>query len=199
MISSTLFSIIAPFLVLFLLFSEQLMQLLFGGFESSAPVFQVYLGTVVVHFLFSDTILLALGKSNLVFWASAIELVVNAVLSVCFLYWIGFTGPAWATLIAHIVYILICKFLADSQMPQKVPFSDYFSIKYAAKSFLVMAILTGLFFIQTSYYQTSVYVFVSYLVVLLAIQFVIFKPQIIQLKSILSPVKVGDSDFDEKM
>jgi O-antigen/teichoic acid export membrane protein len=197
MISSTLFSIIAPFLVLFLLFSEQLMQLLFGGFESSAPVFQVYLGTVVVHFLFSDTILLALGKSNLVFWASAVELAVNAILSVCFLYWIGFTGPAWATLIAHIVYILMCKFLADGQMPKSVPFSDYFSIKYAAKSFLVMAILIGMFFIQARYYQASVLVFISYLVVLLGIQFVIFKPQIIQLKSILSPVKEGVSVSDE--
>jgi len=197
MISSTLFSIIAPFLVLFLLFSEQLMQLLFGGFESSAPVFQVYLGTVVVHFLFSDTILLALGKSNLVFWASAVELAVNAILSVCFLYWIGFTGPAWATLIAHIVYILVCKFLADGVMPNKVPFSDYFSIKYAAKSFLVMAILIGLFFIQTSYSDASILIFISYLFVLLSVQFVIFKPQIIQLKSILSPVKEGVSVSDE--
>ena len=157
----------------------------------------MYLGTVVVHFLFSDTMLLALGKSNLVFWASAVELAVNAILSVCFLYWIGFTGPAWATLIAHIVYILVCKFLADGVMPNKVPFSDYFSIKYAAKSFLVMAILIGLFFIQTSYSDASILIFISYLFVLLSVQFVIFKPQIIQLKSILSPVKEGVSVSDE--
>lgn len=191
-ISSTLFSALIPFLMIFLLYAKQLMLLLFDGFQASAPVFQIYLGTVIVHFLFADTVLLALGNSKNVFWASLIELLVNAVLSISFLYIIGFTGPAWATLISHFVYIGICKIQADKKLGQKIPFRNYFSIRNAKRGLLVAFSIPIVWYVIENGYRNNRTVFIAMLIIVSIIQAGLHFKSFTTFRTILFPEKPND-------
>jgi O-antigen/teichoic acid export membrane protein len=184
-LSSTLFSMLAPFLVLFLVFSEELMALLFGGFKASAPIFQIYIGTLLVQFIFVDTVLLALGKSRFVVISSVIQLIVNAILSVVFLYWIGYTGPAWATLISHIVFVLICKKFADTSLSVSVPFSSYFSFKKAAKGSWISLTIPLVWLATKNLLHETLYLFIFLIPVYGLIQFIVHKDERKTLQSVI--------------
>lgn len=179
-LASTLFSLLIPFLMLFLVFSKQIMLLLFGGFEASAPVFQIYIGTVLVHFLFPDTILLAMGKSSRVIQASLIEIVFNVILSISFLYWIGFTGPAWATLISHIIYIWACMIFVNVETGEKASFSNYISIRKCGLGLGISVLVLAGFYLVSVITPITIFIFILFSVALTIIQVVVFKSDIKQ-------------------
>lgn len=188
-LASTLFSLLLPFLVLFLVFAKEIMLLLFGGFEASAPVFQIYIGTVLVHFLFPDTILLAMGKSSRVIQASLIEIVFNVVLSISFLYWIGFTGPAWATLISHVIYIWVCMIFVRAETGESASLSNYISFRKCGLGITISAIVLLAFYLISFVSPISIPIFIAFSVVLTVLQAIVFKSDI---RQVLKKLKTTD-------
>ncbi|TNE73122.1 hypothetical protein EP331_05285 [bacterium] len=149
-ISGSIAVLLWPVLALIFVFSEELMLLLFGGYEASSSVFRVYLAAVLVQFFLSDTVLLAKGRNKLVLKAGLVELVVNLMLSVPFVMWLGFTGPAWATLISAIVFVFYSHILVNKEFGIRQSVFAYIHktmlFNAIGTSMLVFALFSGLKF-----------------------------------------------------
>ncbi|AXJ02197.1 Membrane protein involved in the export of O-antigen and teichoic acid [Cyclonatronum proteinivorum] len=102
--SQRLALLLLPVLAVLFVFAEQALFLLFGGFADSAPIFRIYLLTVLTQLVFPQSILLALGRSDVNARFSVAELVFNVALSLALVMWIGFAGPALATLASHVFF-----------------------------------------------------------------------------------------------
>lgn len=102
--SSRLSLIIVPVVVWLFIFAEEVMVLLFGKYEASAPVFRVYILTVLTQLIFPHSIVLGMGRSDVNAKVGALEALINITLSIVFVMSIGFMGPAYATLIAHVFF-----------------------------------------------------------------------------------------------
>jgi O-antigen/teichoic acid export membrane protein len=184
-----------PFLAVIFVFSEELMLLLFGGYTESAPIFQIYLGTVLVHFFLTDTILLAKGKTQLVLKAGLIELVVNMICSVPAVYVLGITGPAWVTLCTHIIFVLICAKLVNNEFQSKQSIMAYVSIS-EAKTGLGIAVITLIFMgILKEMLGTNRWLFLASLFGITMLQLYMHRNQIQWLRDKL--FKKGDVDDRE--
>ena len=70
-------------------------------FVESHTVFNIYLLLLIPRLLFPQTILTGLQKTNVIFWTSAVEISLNAGLSLALVGPYGMAGVAWATVIAH--------------------------------------------------------------------------------------------------
>lgn len=100
--SEKMFRMLLPVVCALLLLSPWLYPAVFGSeFESSWPIFNIYLLLILPRLLFPQTILTGLGKTGVLLRVSAFELILNLVLS---LWWIelwGIQGVAWATVVAY--------------------------------------------------------------------------------------------------
>ncbi|MCC5933626.1 MAG: polysaccharide biosynthesis protein [Balneolales bacterium] len=102
--SRRLSMLLLPVLAVLFVFAEQVLFVLFGGYADSAPIFRIYLLTVLTQLVFPQSMLLALGRSDVNARFSVAELAFNVALSLALVIWIGFAGPALATLASHVFF-----------------------------------------------------------------------------------------------
>lgn len=106
-ISQRLTILLLPLLSVCFVFAEELLRLLFGGYEASAPIFRIYLCTLLTQLIFPQSILLGLGKSDLTARYGGYEFILNLAASLLLVVYIGFIGPAIATLLGHFFFTFL--------------------------------------------------------------------------------------------
>ncbi|MGM0588305.1 MAG: lipopolysaccharide biosynthesis protein [Bacteroidota bacterium] len=87
-------------------FAEELLVFVFekSTYAQSAPIFRIYLMLIIANMVFPHSVLLGRGKSYVQARFSMLELVGNLVFSVLLVQWIGFAGPAYASLVGAFGY-----------------------------------------------------------------------------------------------
>jgi O-antigen/teichoic acid export membrane protein len=106
--SQKLGSWLFPLSGLLMIFSHWAFPLIFNqSFSESATIFNIYLLLIVSRLLFPQTILIGLQKTRPVMWTSALEIVVNVILSLWFVQFMGISGVAYGTVCAFIFEKLI--------------------------------------------------------------------------------------------
>ena len=105
-----------PLSGLLLLVSHWAFPIIFNvGFAQSATIFNIYLLLIVSRLLFPQTILIGLQKTNLILWASLLEIIVNVTASLCFVQIFGLVGVAYGTVVAYLFEkILLMVFVSKS-------------------------------------------------------------------------------------
>lgn len=110
--SSRMMHIFFPASILLMLVSPILYPLFFKAeFSESAVVFNTYLLLLISRLVFPQTILIGKQKMWGIFNASALEIVLNIILSLVFIRHLGLLGLALATVIASIVEKLYLSYL----------------------------------------------------------------------------------------
>ena len=100
--------IIFPVTIFFIFFSKETIILLYSEkYAASALIFKIYLFRLFVKITFFGHILLALGKSKIIFTYTLITLIVNIALNFLFINMFGFIGPAIATVFATFLISLL--------------------------------------------------------------------------------------------
>jgi len=96
-----LMHIVFPFSIALILSSHFIYPLFFStAFAQSASVFNIYLLLAIARVCFPQTLVMALGRNDLIFKTALIELPVNIVCSLGLLFVAGIEGVAWGTVIA---------------------------------------------------------------------------------------------------
>jgi O-antigen/teichoic acid export membrane protein len=72
------------------------------NFSQSATIFNIYLLLIISRLLFPQTILIGLQKTNLIMWASFLEIIVNVGCSLTFVRIFGLPGVAYGTFVAYV-------------------------------------------------------------------------------------------------
>lgn len=106
--TNRLFLLILPAILFGFLYSEEILVLLFEKYAHSAPIFQIYILSMVLNLFISDTVILGTGESKVYARISAIELLLNIILSIALIFPLGLLGPAVATFIARFVNVMLC-------------------------------------------------------------------------------------------
>lgn len=102
--STRLSVLLLPALGVIFIYAEEVLLLLFGGYEASAPIFRIYLCTLLTQLVYPQSILLGLGRSDITARYSIYEFAFNLAMSMLLVVSIGFTGPAVASLLAHFLF-----------------------------------------------------------------------------------------------
>lgn len=99
--ASRLMNILFPISIVLMLTSNFLYPLIYSpAFTNSAAIFNIYLLLLISRLIFPQTILIALGNSQIILLASVLEIAVNIFSSLFFLNLYGITGVALGTLTA---------------------------------------------------------------------------------------------------
>jgi len=96
--------VLLPLLVVMFIFAEELMVVIFKKYAASAPIFRIYLGTIITSMLFPQSFILGMGLSQVQARMGALELVVNLGLSLWLVRYMGLLGPAVGTLAGSLFY-----------------------------------------------------------------------------------------------
>src|SRR5699024_7584369 len=92
--------IIAYFVIIFVLFSSEILTLLYSEkFESGASIFSIYSLALLLKATYFGMILSSAGKTKAILYSSIIALVSNVILNFLFINSFGIIGPAISTLI----------------------------------------------------------------------------------------------------
>jgi len=103
--------ILAPAMAFVLVMAPELMTVLFSSkYTESAYPLRIYSLMLPLRATQLATFFIATGRSGFVTVAAAIGLIVNIVLSILFISWMGPSGAAWATVIS-IYAMTICTFV----------------------------------------------------------------------------------------
>lgn len=144
--STRLTLIMLPLIAWLFIYAEEVMVLLFGKYEASAPVFRIYMLTVLSQLIFPQSITLGSGRSDINAKFGVAEVVLNISLSIFFVIQFGFLGAAFATLISHFFFtgclLWYCK------RAYKINPKDLFPNK---KVFLVATTLPLIIFVGLSF------------------------------------------------
>ena len=99
--SAQLMHLLFPVTLIFMILSPWLYPLVFSSdFSDSAVIFNIYLLLVVSRLLFPHTLLIGMKKTGIILYASIAELLVNILLSLLLIRFLGIQGVALATVIA---------------------------------------------------------------------------------------------------
>ena len=91
-----------PITMALILLSKPLYTFIFSpSFAESAGIFNVYLLIVVSRWIFPHSILMALGKNNILIVVAIAEMLINVTLSIILVKMMGLIGIAFATVIAY--------------------------------------------------------------------------------------------------
>lgn len=99
--------LLLPLLVVLFIFAEELMVLIFKKYAASAPIFRIYLGTIITSVLFPQSFILGKGLSHIQARIGAVELAVNLGLSIWLVRYVGLLGPAAGTLAGSMLYTVL--------------------------------------------------------------------------------------------
>lgn len=113
--STLLMHILFPLTIVLMVSSKIWFPVLFSpAFEASIPLFNLLLLITISRLVFPQTLLIGLGKSQILLGIALVELLINVGLSILFIPWYGLWGIALGTLVAfsvekilHILYLHI--------------------------------------------------------------------------------------------
>jgi O-antigen/teichoic acid export membrane protein len=105
-----------PLSGVFMLLSHWAFPVVFNvSFSQSATIFNIYLLLIISRLLFPQTILIGLQKTNLIMWASFLEIIVNVTFSLTFVRIFGLPGVAYGTFVAYVFEkLLLMVFVAKT-------------------------------------------------------------------------------------
>ncbi len=106
--ANRLFILILPATLFGLLYSEEILVLLFEKYAHSAPIFRIYILAMITNIFISDTVILGAGHSHITARISFAELLLNIVFSIILIIPLGLIGPAIATVISRVINVLLC-------------------------------------------------------------------------------------------
>jgi len=99
--SLRLMHLLFPASMILLLSSAKIYPFIFSeSFRESAEIFNIYLLLIISRMLFPQTLVMAIGKSAIIFRLAIMEIVLNAGCSVLFMQYFGIRGIAFGTLFA---------------------------------------------------------------------------------------------------
>ncbi len=129
--------IVFPVFTLLMVIADLVFVALLGpAYEAAAQPFRLYLLLFPLRLIFYGQVLNTLGKGRWVFWTALGDLALNAALSLWLVRWLGFPGPALATVLATFVEIavflfLLCRTLREP-LSRIVPFHTLWAPALAA-------------------------------------------------------------------
>ena len=140
--------IILPIFIYCLILAPQIITLLYTeNYSAGAAIFRIYLLILPLRLARFSVLLQAMGKSKLVLKGAILFLILNTLLNIAFIHTIGFTGPAWATLIAISSLLVFYAWCTKKNLNLKVrnlyPWNTLFKLSgYAAVSGICIYPLT---------------------------------------------------------
>lgn len=100
--------IMAFFVTACIVFAPQVMTILYSQkYIGGVNVFRVYALVLLLRVTYFGIVLNAVGKTKFIFWSSIISLTLNVGLNYLLFVVIGFTGPAWASLLSILLVNLL--------------------------------------------------------------------------------------------
>ena len=120
---------IFPLSIFFMLSSTFIYRIVFDDtFTASAPIFNVYLFTMISRLTFPHTIIISQQDNHVMAIVSIIELLINMVASYILVQYMGLVGIAWGTVISDAVEKLI--YAAFVWYKYKIPFYHYTPVEW---------------------------------------------------------------------
>ena len=132
------------FMVAFFVFAPQVISVLYSDkYISGKNIFRIYLLLLPFRLTYYGMILNSCKKTKVILISSVCTLVINIVLDYVLYFFIGITGPAWATVISvammNMVQLIFTKRLIN------VSFWEIYPVAHISKV-LVINIILGMFF-----------------------------------------------------
>lgn len=128
--------VMMPLFFLLMLTSEHLIPLLFSEkYSASVVIFRIYLLMIPARLITFGLLLRAAGKTKYDLWGSCIALAVNVGLGYILLRCIGFSGPAWATVLS--LFLLISYLMVMTRRYLRFSFRDLLPIRILGKHVLI--------------------------------------------------------------
>ena len=129
-------SIFVIFIIfLFFLIGRDLIILMYSKkYTGSIPIFYIYLLFLFGRITYFGIMLSASGKTKYIMYSGAIAFVFNIVLNYIFIKLVGFTGPAWASLVSIVIMATYQLFYSLKLFRMK--FNDVFDYKNIFKILL---------------------------------------------------------------
>ena len=128
--------IVLPFMVLFLLIADEFIVVLFGeNYINAALPFRIYTLILFQRVTSYSSVLKAIGETRAVTSYAIYLILINLVLSIPLVIWLGIAGPPLATFLANIitwVYVL-----TKIRHALAIEFKHVFPFKYYGKTLLV--------------------------------------------------------------
>lgn len=132
----------------FMLVSHWAFPVVFNvSFSQSATIFNVYLLLIISRLLFPQTILIGLQKTNLIMWASLMEIIVNVTCSLTFVRLFGLPGVAYGTFVAYVFEkLLLMVFVSKTyeinvssylNVPRHVVYSLLLAIEFVVIEYII--------------------------------------------------------------
>ena len=113
----------------FSLFSKEILYLFFPQeFQQGSTVISILSILYVVYFFGKQPQLVYAKKTALISWLTFFSIFLNICLNIPFIFFYGFIGAAWATMIAGVISTLLNFYLGQKFTP----------IKYEKKLFIVL-------------------------------------------------------------
>ncbi len=129
-----------PLTIVLLLTSHIIFPIIFNAkFSESATIFNIYLLLVISRLLLPQTILNGLKITNPIMRAAFFELIINVILSLVFVQFLGIAGIAFATFIAYLFEKIYLVTVVKTKL--KINLSEYVPVnKYAIYSVGIIVI-----------------------------------------------------------
>lgn len=184
-VAKTTSYVIFPVMMLFMVVAEPFYELMYTETMLPAvPIFRVYLLMLPIRTVMYGPLLIAMGKSKQVLYKTLVGLIVNLILSVALVYWIGTIGATISTVGTTFLVNLPINFYIISKefripWPRILPYAHYgkcliSSTVPAAAVYFLLPLLSNLSLIFQLMLST-----VIFCVLLVPMYFVFFKDDII--------------------
>ncbi len=136
---------LVPLVCLLVLGSPYLFGMILGEeFTESAYIFNLYLILLLSRLIYSNTVIIAIGKSKWLNFGLFIEILVNFVLSLIFIQFLGLVGVAIATVIAFFVEKVV--FMAYLKIKHNIKPKEYLPTKFFILALLIVTSVNLLIF-----------------------------------------------------
>ena len=143
--SNDLLKWLVPLLCLLVISSPYLFRFIFGEeFVESAFIFNLYLILLLSRLIYSNIVIIAIGKSKWLNFGLLIEILINFILSLILIQYFGIIGIAIATVIAFFVEKIV--FMAYLKIKHKIDPKDYLPSNYFILAVVIVTLATLLIF-----------------------------------------------------
>lgn len=134
------------FMVAFFVFAPQVISVLYSDkYIAGTNIFRIYLLVLPFRLTYYGMILNSCKKTKIILLSSVCTLVINIVLDYMFYFFIGITGPAWATVIS--VAMMNMAQLIFTKKLINVRFLEIYPVVHILKILVINIVLGILFFV----------------------------------------------------
>ena len=131
--------LLLPMMCFLLLFAEEALVLIFSKkYIASANIFRIYLILIPARVTVFGSVLMAINKTKVILTNSVLALILDFVLNIIFIKWLGLIGPAITTIIS--IYWLQLYQLKKIGESLKLPFRTIFPWSMLTKIILASAL-----------------------------------------------------------